>query len=404
MDAYLRSLTDRIGQAWQAQKDLLDSTLEEGRSLTSEEREQVERMDSDLDTLIEERKRYSERADVLEKVNAFRDETAPHVEAAREQRRDPTDRELLMQLYNGEIRSFESKESPEFRALQSEGGSAVPTTFADMVSVYARTLNPVLGVARVLNTPTGGPLVIPRVTADAAGGGTVTAENAGITLADSTISQVTLNAYGYKSIQVVSAQLWRDNVIDLERILAETGGRQIGLEVGADMTIGSGSDEPNGFVTAGSAGHTATGTASGESHDAFFSPADLVDLYMSVVVPWRVNGTWMVSNSALGRVRKFRDANGMFMYDPGLQVGQAPSLLGRPIYENPAMAAAASAATSAVAFGDFSQYVVRQLPLRVDVSQEYAWSSDGIGIRIIWEGDGDLMHATAIRKLKCADA
>jgi HK97 family phage major capsid protein len=56
-----------------------------------------------------------------------------------------------------------------------------------------------------------------------------------------------------------------------------------------------------------------------------------------------------------------------------------------------------------VAFGDFSQYVVRQLPLRVDVSSEYGWASDQMAIRVILETDGDLMHATAIRPLLSDD-
>lgn len=400
MDAYLHALKERIGASWEAQKTLLDTTLAEGRSLSAEEREQVERMDADLDALIAEQKRYAARNDLIAASNAFRDEMAPRVEAAREARRDPTDRELLGQLYRGEIRSFESRERPEFRALQSEGGSAVPTTFAEQVSVYARTLNPTLGLARVLNTPNGNPLTLPRLTADAAGGGTVTAENAGITLADSTISNVSLVAYGYKSIQVVSTQLWRDNVIGLEQLLAETGGRSIGINFGAAVTTGDGSGDPNGFITAGSAGATATGgTAGGHTAaDTFFGPTSLIDLYFSLAVPWRAVGTWQASNGAMIKIRKFKDSNGMFMYDPGLTSDFVPQLLGRPIYENPAMAAVASASLS-VAYGDFKQYVIRQLPLRVDVSAEYAWGSDGMAIRIIYEADGDLMHPTAIRTL-----
>jgi HK97 family phage major capsid protein len=98
------------------------------------------------------------------------------------------------------------------------------------------------------------------------------------------------------------------------------------------------------------------------------------------------------------KIRKFRDTNGMFMFDPGLTQDFIPTLLGRPIYENPAMAAVASASKS-VAVGDFKQYVIRQLPLRVDTSTEFGWGTDSVSIRIIYEADGDLMHPTAIRYL-----
>ena len=68
----------------------------------------------------------------------------------------------------------------------------------------------------------------------------MTAENAGITLADSTIAAVTLNSYKYASIQAVSTQLYRDSIGNLEDVLAETGGRQIGLNFGTALTTGDG--------------------------------------------------------------------------------------------------------------------------------------------------------------------
>jgi HK97 family phage major capsid protein len=400
VDAYLSALKERVGSAWAAQKALLDATLEEKRELSPEEREQIERMDADLDNLLAEQKRYEARSGLVAAADTLRESMAPAIKSARKELREPTDREYLGQLIRGEIRGFESKERPEFRALQSEGGSAVPTTFAEQVSVYARTLNPTLGLARVLNTPNGNPLTLPRLTADVSVAGTITAENAAITVGDATISNVSLVAYGYKTIQVVSTQLYRDNVIGLEQLLAETAGRSIGIAFGAAVTTGDGSGDPNGFITAGSAGATATsGTAGGnQATDTFFGPIDLVDLYFTLPVPWRAVGAWQVSNTAMSKIRKMRDANGMFLFDPGLITDFQPTIMGRPVFENPAMAAVASASKS-VAFGDFKQYVIRQLPLRVDVSSEYAWSSDGVGIRVIYEADGDLMHATAIRYL-----
>jgi len=92
----------------------------------------------------------------------------------------------------------------------------------------------------------------------------------------------------------------------------------------------------------------------------------------------------------------------MFLFDPGLIQDFQPRILGRPVYENPQMDAVASASNS-VAYGDFSQYYIRQLPLRVDISNEFAWGSDAIALRIIYEGDGDLMHATAIRYIVSDD-
>lgn len=404
MDSYLNALDGQIGSSWKAQKDLLDLAATENRSLTAEERQQIDRMDADLDTLLADKKRYEDRAKIMAATDTFRADIEPRIESARTQRREPTTGEIIRALgvNSGQVAEFRFTPEPERRALQSEGGSAVPTSFADLVSVYMRTVDPTIEVATVIDTANAAPLIIPRLTADAAGGGTVTAENGGITVADSTISNITLNAFRYASIQPVSYQLWRDSAFNIENLLAQTGGRQIGIAAGSAYAFANGSTGPNGYVAGGSAGATATGTASGTSLDTFFSPSDIVDLFHSVAVPYRAVGAWMVSTTAMAKIRKFRDSQGMYMYDPGIAGAPQATLLGRPLYENPSMAAVASA-TKSVIFGDWSQYYIRRVPLRVDVSTEYLWSSDGVAIRIILETDGDIAHPTAIRPMVCAN-
>lgn len=402
MDSTLLALQDAIGRSWQAQKDLIDEYAKAGGP-TPEQRTALDKMDADLDALIATRKRYEDRAAIVAATDTFREEVAPRVETARADRRDPTDSELIRAIVPGGMDFREFKFTPELerRALQSEGGSAVATSFSDLVSMYMRTVDPIWDMAEVIDTPTAAPFVYPRLTADAAGGGTVTAEGGGITVADATISNITLNAFRYASIQPLSYQLWRDAAFDLTNLLAKSGGRQIGIAAGSAMAFANGSTGPNGYVAGGSAGATATGTASGTSFDTFFSPADLVDLYHSVTPAWRAVGSWMVANSAMTKIRKFRDSQGMFQYDPGIAGQPQPTLLGRPIYESPSLAAVASA-TKSVIFGDWSQYLIRRVPLRVDVSTEAYFSTDSVGIRLILETDGDILHALAIRPLVCA--
>jgi HK97 family phage major capsid protein len=110
-------------------------------------------------------------------------------------------------MFRGERRSFESQTREEYRALQSAGGSAIPTTFQETVTVYLRTLSPMFrdDLFTVLNTPTGNPITLPRLTADPAHGGTLTAEAAGINELDPTISSVQLDSYKYAVTTLWSA-------------------------------------------------------------------------------------------------------------------------------------------------------------------------------------------------------
>ena len=295
----------------------------------------------------------------------------------------------------------------ESRALATTSGTFYPTTVADFVTVYERTLNPMMDVATVINTTSGNPLVLPRLTADVTAGGSVTAESAAKTEGDPTISTVQLGAFKIAHITLWSQELDDDEVIGLRQLLADSISRPIGLGWGTFFTTGTGTVQPLGFLAAtGGAtnGGTANGTASGgQSTDTFFSAFDLIDLYYGLAAPYRRNASWMVSNTALAKMQKFRDANGALLYVPSLVVGAPDTFLGRPVYENPAMAAAASA-TKSVAVGDFSRYVIRDVaPMRIDISSEYKFNTDQLAIRVVTRRDGVLVDTAAIRFLVSAN-
>lgn len=308
---------------------------------------------------------------------------------------------------DGGFSAFESRITPslfETRALQSAGGSAIPTSFADFVTVYERTFTPMLdpGIVTILGNDTGAPIVLPRLTADVNHGGTITAEAAGINELDPTFSSVTLNPYKYGVINLWSAELDTDNVIGLRDLMARSTGRELGIDIGSALTTGDGSGKPQGFIGVATNGGTAAGTASWGASATFFGWGDLVSLYGSVASPYRSNGTWMVSSDAFTKILQFRDTNNQPILIPGL--GGAPAtILGRPVVENPAMAAVGSASKS-VAFGDFSRYVVvRVNPTRVELSRDYKFSTDQIALRTIERVDGDLIDTAAVAYLVSAN-
>lgn len=316
-------------------------------------------------------------------------------------------RDLFVRARDGGFGGFDSYASENLfdtRALSGNVGTAIPTTFADFVTVYERTYSPMFDprVVTVLGRTSGAPLVLPRVTADPVHGGTVTAEAAAINELDPTISQVTLNPYKYAIINLWSSELADDNTIGLEELLARTTGRELGLDIGAHMTTGDGSGKPQGWVGVATNGGTASGTATWGASATFFGWGDLVSLYGAVAAPYRGVGSWMVSSDAFTKILQFRDNNNQPILIPGM--GGAPAtLLGRPVYENPAMASVGSASKS-VAFGDFSRYVVAKVtPTRVEVSRDYKFSTDQLAMRTVERVDGDLVDAAAVAYLVSAN-
>ena len=404
-DAYTASLRERRGKAWHEYKAITDLAAAENRGLTPEEVEQTERAEADMDAAIAEEKRHTDRLGIASQIDSVRAAQAPRIETPEQGANAPkSDYDTLRSIVLGDVdgAAFET------RALgdTSDGGSAVPEGFSAIFTAYLRTLNPTIDLATVIETPGDNSTIkFPRLTADPAYGGTVTAEGAGIVAADPTLSSVSLQTYEYPSITFVSAQLWRSNVIGLERILADAASREIGIDFGAHLTTGSGTGQPNGFITAATNGGTASGTAIDQATDTFFGPSDLIDVLGSLAAGYRVNASWQVASAALTKIRKIKDSNGNFMYNPlgaGVANGFQPVLLDRPIYENPAMAAPASA-TKSVAVGDFSRYFVRTLPISVASSSDFKFQNNQVALRTILEGDGDLVDTAAIAYLVSAN-
>jgi HK97 family phage major capsid protein len=107
----------------------------------------------------------------------------------------------------------------------------------------------------------------------------------------------------------------------------------------------------------------------------------------------------MVSPSAFVAILQFRDDQGAPVL--GLSNGR-PTLLGRPIVENPAMAAAGSASKS-VAFGDFSRYIVKRVsPIRVELSRHYKFDVDQVALKCAERVDGALIDTAAVAYLVSA--
>jgi HK97 family phage major capsid protein len=280
-------------------------------------------------------------------------------------------------------------EGSEQRVLAT-GTATVASTFYDQVQVYQRTLNPTYDLATVIKTRTGGPIVIPRLTADMTtyqpGEGTA------ITPADPTLSAITLSAYGFKSLTLWSQELDEDEAVNLESLIARTAGRDIGIQAGSAFTVGAGTAGPTGFITACTNGGTAAGTP-------FFGLDDLTTLFYGLQVPYRQapGAAWQVSNAALIKMRKFKaDTAGTYLWQPSFILGQPDTFMGKPIRENPAMATVASASKS-VAFGDFEAYIIREVNgMRVDRSTDYAFNTDQVALKTVWRVDGNLPDVTAI--------
>lgn len=284
----------------------------------------------------------------------------------------------------------------EIRTISNFGnaGTLWIADFATRVAVYQRTMSPWFGLASLQTSDNGRDLRLPYLSADPTS--YEPGEGTAITPADPTLGTATLTTTSYKALGYITAEADEDEVIGYLPLLARVQGRSVGFRAGTAMTTT--------ILTGATNGGTATGVGGdGTATVAFFGYEDLLNLKYGAAVQYRNAGVWIVSNDALKKIRKFKDSNRQYYWQPAIAAGQPASFDGDPIYEDPGLATAASASKS-VLFGDPQSVVIKQVPLRVAVSTEYAFNLDNVAIKTVLRAGAAVWDPAGLRYLVSANS
>ena len=272
-------------------------------------------------------------------------------------------------------------------------GAPVPTSLYDTIILKARLAGPMLTEPTILNTAGGETLNIPSLSTYSAG--TAFAQGSAIGESDPVLNAFTaLGAYKYGFIVQVSREMVEDSGVDIVSFIGEQAGLGLGYSVQSKLTTGAGTTEPTGIVTASAAGVTGgTGVAGA------FTADNLVDLYYSLDGAARLlpGVGWMMNGASIGAVRKLKDTAGQYVFQPALSADSPDTLLGRPIFENPHVASIGTGAKSVIC-GHIPSYFVRTVGgIRLDRSEDFAFSTDLVTFRATMRVDGGLPQSSHIK-------
>lgn len=243
----------------------------------------------------------------------------------------------------------------------SEGGYTVPAEVAKSVVDKLAAYGGMRAVATVIRTSGFGALSYP--TSDGTTEeGELLAENTPATDLDASFGTVGLTAYKYSSkVITVPFELVQDSGIDIEAFVNTRITNRLGRITNKHFCIGTGSGQPTGITVAASTGKTGT---TGQTTSVIYD--DLADLLESIDQAYLESGNcnWMMHQSSRKVLRKLKDTAGRPIWTPGYEFGIAKNvpdtLLGYNLKVNNHMPVMAANAKS-IAFGDFSQYVIRDV-------------------------------------------
>jgi HK97 family phage major capsid protein len=241
----------------------------------------------------------------------------------------------------------------------SQGGYTVPTETAASVLDALKAFGGMRKVANTIRTENGDPINFPTSNGTSEVGELV-AENSQAASLDLSFGVLNLPVYKYSSkVVTVPIELLQDSAVDIEAFVRKRLVTRLGRITNTHFTVGTGSSQPNGIVTAAGVGKIG---ASGETVTVIYD--DLVDLEHSVDPAYREapGCGWMMSDAMLKVIRKIKDTVGRPIFVPGyeLQVpGGAPDeLMGRPITINQDVPAP-GAGNNSILFGAFGEYTIR---------------------------------------------
>lgn len=386
--------------------------VKQAREVLEDENRTAEERIAESERLMNESDQLKAEIDALERLITTEDDLGQRIELLADREEVSTDEataiaENEMETYRAWIRggmmALNSEDQaamqrrmftdPRIQAAQSvgtdaTGGYTVPTLLANRIDEALAAFGGMLTVADVFDTDTGATINYPTLN-ETAQKGAIIAENTEITdLQDVTFGNLAIEAYMYHSkIVLVSLQLLQDSSFDIDGLLARLLADRIWRIWNEHFTTGTGTDQPNGIVTASTEGVVAAAVAA-------ITADELIDLEHSVDPAYRQMGAgWMFNDSTLKAVKQLKDQNDQYLWLPGLQFGEPDTILRYPYTINQDIAAMATGEKT-VLFGKLDKYLIRrvlgfQLMRLVERYAEYLQ----VGFIGYARADGDLLDA-----------
>lgn len=386
-------LREKRAKAWEAAKAFLDSHRRDDGLLSAEDDAVYSRMENDIAALGKEISRM-ERADALE-MELNKPMNMPLTikpEAPKTEKEGRASNEYKRAFWN-HIRKRSGAVDALKIGTDSEGGYLVPDEFEHTLISALEEENIIRKFAHVFTT-TSGAHKIPVVSTR--GKASWIDEAGTISESDDAFGQQLIEAHKVGTLIKVSEELLADSAFDLESYIKTEFARRIGNAEEEAFLTGDGKSKPTGILDTTAGAQVGVMAAA----EAAITSDELIDLFYSLRSPYRKRAIWVLNDSTIKLIRKLKDQNGQYFWQPALRDGEFDTILGKRIYTSPyAPTAAANAKT--IAFGDFSYYWIgdRQGISFKRLNERYAETGQ-VGFLATKRVDGKLILPEAIKVLQ----
>lgn len=388
-------LKEKRAKAWEAAKAFLDSKRTDTGLLSAEDAAEYDRMEADVVNLGKEIDRLERQAFLdaeLAKAAAEPITNRPNGRIDGDEKMGRASEAYKKAFWNS-MRNRMSYEVQNALSIgtDSEGGYLVPDEYEKKLvealqdEVFFRSL------ATVIRTSSGD-RKIPIVTSK--GEAAWIDEGGQFPESDDSFGQTSIGAYKLATMIKVSDELLNDSVFSIEQYISKEFGRRIGTKEEEAFFIGDGTGKPTGLFH--STGGAETGVTVANTNITF---DDVMDLYYSLRAPYRNKAVWLLNDSTVKAIRKLKDGNGNYIWQPSVKEGEPDRILNRP-YRTSIYVPEIAAGNRVMAFGDYSHYWIadRQGRSFKRLNELYATTGQ-VGFLASERVDGKLILSEAVKTL-----
>nr|WP_330384489.1 phage major capsid protein [Christensenella timonensis] len=391
----LQELMNKRAKAWEAAKAFLDSHRNTDGLLSQEDGETYDRMEKEITDYTKEIDRLNRQAAIEEqmgKPTASPLTGKPGAGVKDEPEKKGRASHAYAKAMIAAMRTgFHQVSDVLEEGNDANGGYLVPEEWDSRLIDKLEEENIFRGLATTITTSGEHKINIAATKPAAAW----IEEGQELTFGDATFDQVILDAHKLHVAIKVTEELLYDNAFNLENYIIDTFGKAIGNAEEDAFLNGDGKGKPTGIFAETGGGQTGV-TLSGTKLTA----DDIISLIYALKRPYRKNARFILNDSTLAVLRKLKDSNGAYIWQPSYTAGEPDRLCGYSVLTS-AYAPALEAGKPAIAFGDFSYYNIGDRGTRSVQELRELFAGNGmIGYVAKERVDGKLVLPEAVQILK----
>lgn len=384
----IKELIEKRAKVWETAKSFVDTHEDKNGLLSAEDTATYNKMEKEIEDLtaaIDRQQRAAQReADLNKPLNSPLTNKPYKGEQSEKKSGRATD-EYKNAMLSAMRSNFRNISNVLQEGVDADGGYLVPEEYDSRLIDVLEEENIMRSLATRITTSGQHKINIAATKPAAAW----IEEGGALSFGDATFDQIYLDAYKLHVAIKVTEELLYDNAFNLENYIITQFGKALGNAEEDAFLNGDGKGKPIGIFDAKGGGNV-IGTLT-----AAIKSDDMLDLVYGLKRPYRKSSSFIMNDSTLALLRKLKDNNGAYIWQPSYKEGEPDRVLGYAVNTSP------YAPTNAIAFGDYSYYNIGDRGSRSFAELRELFAGNGmVGFVAKERVDGKLILPEAVQILK----